>query len=114
MNVKLPTGGGRLGLVNCWPVRLSLSYLFVGFCLLVQLNNSIYTYTSICINFFCQNLGYSNEYLGIHIAPPVAARSMRIWMHAQYAVHRGIRSGEMTLVMLRATVNILGRESLPR
>jgi hypothetical protein len=32
-------------------------------------------------------------------------------MHARYAVHHGIRSGEITLVILRATVNVLGRES---
>jgi hypothetical protein len=30
--------------------------------------------------------------------------STRIWMHARYAGHRGIRSDEMTLVMLGATV----------
>ena len=29
-------------------------------------------------------------------------------------MHRGIRSGKMTLVMLRATVNVSRRESLPR
>ena len=31
--------------------------------------------------------------------------STRIWMHARYVMHRGIRSGEVTLVMLRAMVN---------
>ena len=33
-------------------------------------------------------------------------------MHARYVMHRGIRSDEMTLVMLRA--NIPRRKSLPR
>ena len=29
-------------------------------------------------------------------------------------LHHNIRSGEMTLLMFRATVNVLGRESLPK
>ena len=36
-------------------------------------------------------------------ASSTAVRSMRIWMHARYALYYGIRSGEMTLVMLRAS-----------
>jgi hypothetical protein len=43
-------------------------------------------------------------------ASSVVARTTRIWMHARYAMHRGTRSGEMTLVILRA--NVRGRESL--
>jgi hypothetical protein len=47
-------------------------------------------------------------------ASSTVARNMRIRMHARYTVHRSIRSGMMTLVMLRATDNVLGRESLQR
>ena len=38
------------------------------------------------------------------------AMNTRIWMNARYVMHRGIRSGEMTLVMLRA--NVPRRKSL--
>jgi hypothetical protein len=53
----------------------------------------------------------------IHVCPNTAsctvARTTRIWMNAPYEKRRGIRSGEMTLAMLRAK-NVLGRKSLPR
>jgi hypothetical protein len=36
-------------------------------------------------------------------ASSTTVRSTRIWKHAQYTLHCGIRSDEMTLVMLRAS-----------
>ena len=48
-----------------WPARCYVCGL------LVQLKNRIYMYTSICIYFLYQNLGYSKEYPGIPLTPPV-------------------------------------------